>query len=190
MMDKNGDQTVQFELFCLKSQLWQPCLNTDLYHNPDNSIGQHLGSQYDSLSQAELHIWPGGIPEREPKCDYDRASCLGDTDMALWEFSVILVASLCILVFFFGVFVGMVFIKQFSKNFKKIIFVYSQKNTTQHVSDRGLDVDRLSGLSGSFPKINCDSRVSTRQWLRHHASQVIMMDLEMADVSPVWLAVT
>ena len=26
--------------------------------------------------------------------------------MALWEFSVILVASVCILVFFFGVFVG------------------------------------------------------------------------------------
>ena len=107
LMNKNGDQTVYLQLFCIKSDKWSPCLNTQLSLKSDGTIDQYLGREYQNdLHKAELQIWPGGIPTNRPKCDFDRAKCLGDTDMALWEFSVILVASLCIIVFFFGVFVG------------------------------------------------------------------------------------
>ena len=53
--------------------------------------------------------------------------------------------------------------------------------------DRELVVGRLSGLSGSFPRISSGSRVSTRQWRLHLASRVIMVDLPVGGW-PVCLA--
>ena len=36
--------------------------------------------------EKEALIWPGGIPDNNPKCDYDGSDCLPGTDMAMWEF--------------------------------------------------------------------------------------------------------
>ena len=46
-------------------------MNTSLKLD-DGLIVQTLGEEYDSVIHAESIIWPGGIPDRKPKCDYDR----------------------------------------------------------------------------------------------------------------------
>ena len=73
--------------------------------------------------------------------------------MALWEFSVILVASVCLLVFFFGVFVGRgdtSFIALFCdiSHSGQIVFEKNFETSNQRVFDRERDGGRLRSLNG------------------------------------------
>lgn len=52
-----------------------------------NEAGTVVTSLSDENTLAkEAEIWPGGIPDNNPKCDYDGSDCLPGTDMAMWEF--------------------------------------------------------------------------------------------------------